>query len=181
METQSALRRVNRPDRVINRLDKYVANIANWLNWVAGAGLIAMLVLVVADIVGIKALASPVPGAIEVVAFLGVIVIGFAIAYTQVLHGHIRVDLIVMRLPPRVRVIIDILMIILGIAFFIFLAWRSLDYGQVLHASGEVSMTQRIPFYPFIYALAFCYLATIFVLCMELCKAILKVGKVWIR
>jgi len=140
-----------------------------------------MLVLVIADIIGIKVFSSPVPGAIEVVAFLGVVVIGFAIAYTQVLHGHIKVDFIVMKFPPRLRSVIDVLIQILGMALFVMLAWRSIDYAQVLQASGEVSMTQRIPFYPFIYALAFCYLITFLVLAVEFAKSLLKVGKTWSR
>jgi TRAP-type C4-dicarboxylate transport system permease small subunit len=158
-------------------VDKIINTLSQWFNRIAGAGLIAMLGLIVADIVGIKAFSHPVPGGIEVVAFLGVVVIGFAIAWTQIIHGHIQVDFLVMKIPPRPRAVIDCIVTFLGMGFFVLLAWRTWDYARILQASGEVSMTQKIPFYPFIYALAACYLVTLLVLIMDFWKSIVKVGK----
>jgi len=179
MESQAASRQVDPSHSVVGRLERYVNKLSLWFNWVAGIALIGMLVLTVSDIIGIKLFASPVPGAIELVAFMAVVVIGFAIAYTQVLHGHVAVDFIIMKLPPRAISIINPLMLVFAIALFVFLAWRTFDYGQNLMATGEVSMTQRIPFYPFIFALSFCFLLTLLVLVTEFIKAILKVGKIW--
>jgi TRAP-type C4-dicarboxylate transport system permease small subunit len=107
------------------------------------------------------------------------VVIGFAIAWTQVLHGHIQVDLIIMKLPPRSKAAVEILISFLGIILFAILAWRTWDYGQVMLDTGEVSMTKRIPFYPFIWALSACYLVTVLVLIMEFIKSILKAGNRW--
>jgi TRAP-type C4-dicarboxylate transport system permease small subunit len=179
MGTRVPAARISGTKKFIDLLEKYSALLSKWLYWIAGAGLIAMLVLVVGDIVGIKLLAHPIPGGIEIVALLGVVVIGFAIAFVQVLHGHIQVDFLVMKLPPRVKAAIDVLMTLLGIAFFFILAWRSWDYARTMQITGEVSMTQKIPFYPFIYGLAFCYLITFFVLLAEFGKALMKVGKRW--
>jgi TRAP-type C4-dicarboxylate transport system permease small subunit len=163
----------------LRKLDRYVTRLNEFLYWIAGAGLIAMLVLVVADIVGIKALSHPVPGGIEVVAFLGVVVIGFAIGYVVILRGHIQVDIIIMKLSPRPRAVVEVFTTFLGIALFSILAWRTWDYAYTIQLSGQVSMTQRIPFYPFIYALAFCYLATFLLLVMKFIKAVLKAGQRW--
>jgi TRAP-type C4-dicarboxylate transport system permease small subunit len=180
METQASQRqRAAKTYSFIQKVEKYVNNISLWLNWIAGGGLVLMLLLVVGDIVGIKIFSAPIPGAIEIVAFLGTVVIGFAVAYTQVLHGHIRVDFIVLKFPPRLAAVIDVLMLILGMAFFILLAWWSFGYGYILQASGEVSMTQKLPFYPFVYGLACCFLVTFLVILVEFIKSIIKVGKVW--
>jgi TRAP-type C4-dicarboxylate transport system permease small subunit len=179
MGTQSSSSLASSGSLTVKRWEKYVNQVSRVFNWIAGVGLIVMLLLVIGDIVGIKALAQPIPGGIEIVAFLGVVVIGFAIAWTQVLHGHIQVDIIVMKLPPRAKAAVDILISILGIAFFVVLAWQTWVYGQTMLSTGEVSMTKRIPFYPFIWGLAFCYLVTVLVLVIDLCKAILKVGKRW--
>jgi TRAP-type C4-dicarboxylate transport system permease small subunit len=181
METQASARQVGGSSKFIQKLDIYATNISKWFNWIAGGGLVAMLLLVVGDIIGIKILAAPIPGGIELVAFLGVVVVGFAIAYTQVLHGHIKVDFIVMKFPPRLAAVVDLLMLILGMGFFVVLTWRSFDYARVVQVSGEVSMTQGIPFYPFIYGLSLCYLVTFFVLLVEFLKSIVRVGKVWNR
>lgn len=182
METQASERqRVAQSSSFIQKLEKYVRKISLWFNWIAGGGLVLMLLLVVGDIIGIKVFSAPIPGAIELVAFLGVVVIGFAVAYTQVLHGHINVDFIVMKFPPRVAAVIDVLMLFLGMSFFILLAWRSFDYGYILQSSGEVSMTAKLPFYPFVYGMALCFLVTFLVLLVEFFKSIMKVGKIWTR
>jgi TRAP-type C4-dicarboxylate transport system permease small subunit len=160
-------------------LEKYVNLASRLFYWIAGIGLIAMLVLVVGDIIGIKVFSKPIPGGIEVAALLGVVVNGFAIAFVQVLHGHIQVDFILMKFPPRAKAIVDMVMTLLGIAFFAILAWRSWDYARVMQLSGEVTMTQEIPFYPFIYGLAVSYFVTFLVLVVEFLKLILKAGTRW--
>ena len=161
----------------IDRLERLANSSSNWLNWVAGVGLVAMLALIVADIIGIKLFSQPVPGGIEIVAFLGVVVIAFAIAYTQVLRGHIRVEFVVMRLPPRAQAIIAAFMWLFSLALFILLGWQSVEYGLSLQASGTVSMTQRIPFYPFVHAIAFCCITVCLVLVVEFLKSVTKAVK----
>jgi hypothetical protein len=54
------------------------------------------------------------------------------------------------------------------------LAWKSYDFGHILQVSGEVSMTQGIPFYPFIYGIAFCCISVFLVLLAQLLKAVIK-------
>jgi len=139
--------------------------------------LVAMLSLIVADIIGIKLFNWPIPGGIEIVAFLGVVVTAFAIAYTQVLRGHIQVEFVVMRLPKRVQAVIRAFVCLLGLVLFALLAWRSYDFGRVLQVTGEVSMTQRIPFYPFVYTIAFCCIPVCLVLLVEFLRSVTKAVK----
>jgi TRAP-type C4-dicarboxylate transport system permease small subunit len=182
METQATQRqKVAQTHRFLLITEKYVNKLSLWLNWIAGGGLVLMLALTVGDIVGIKIFSAPIPGAIEFVAFLGVVVIGFAIAFTQSIHGHIRVDFIVLKFPPRLAAVVDVIMLILGMSLFILLAWRSFDYAYILQRSGEVSMTQKLPFYPFVYGMALCFAVTFLVLAVEFIKSVFKVGKTWNR
>jgi TRAP-type C4-dicarboxylate transport system permease small subunit len=157
------------------KIDLLNRKICTVFNGIAGAGLITMLALVVADIIGIKLLAHPIPGGIEVVAFLGVVVIGFAMSYTQVLKGHILVDFVVSKFPKKVQAVLEVFVCLLGVFTFLILTWRCIDYGLSLQNSGEVSMTQKIPFYPFIYALALCALSLSLTLIIDMIKAAQKV------
>ena len=165
----------------IDRLEKFANSFSNWLNWVAGVGLVGMLALAVADILGIKLAQAgvpffrPIPGGIEVLAFLGVVVTGFAIAYTQVLRGHIKVEFVVMRLPQRVQGAIAAFVCLLGLTLFVLLGWQSLEYGLSLQRVGTVSMTQGIPFYPFVYAITFCCIPICLLLLVEFLRSVLKV------
>lgn len=167
----------------INRLEKFVNSFSNWLNWIAGVGLVGMLALTVGDVFGIKfgqagvPFFRPIPGGIEIVAFLGVVVTGFAIAYTQVLRGHIQVEFVVNRLPPRVQAVIAAFVTLLGLALFVLLAWQSVEYGLSLQAKGTVSMTQKIPFYPFVHAIAFCCIPLCLVLLLEFLRSVMRAVK----
>lgn len=161
----------------IDRVEEFAVSFSRWLNWVAGAGLVAMLALTVGDIIGIKLFNQPIPGGIEFVAFSGVVVIGFAIAYTQVLRGHIRVEFAVMHLPQRAQAIIAAFVWLLSLALFVLLAWQSVKYGLSLQTTGTVSMTQKIPFYPFVYAIAFCCIPVCLLLLVEFVRSVIKAVK----
>ena len=157
----------------IDKLEKFVNSLSVFLNWVAGAGLVVMLALIVADIIGAKLFKWPLPGGIEIVGFLGVIVIAFAIAQTQILRGHIEVEFVVMRLPYSVQRVISSIVCLLGMILFTLLAWRSIEFGHNLRISGEVSMTQEIPFYPFVYCIAFCCVSVVSVLLVQFLRSVI--------
>ena len=158
----------------IDRWGKFAQTFSEWVSWVGGVGVVAMLVLIVADIIGIKFFKYPIPGSIEIVGFLAVVVTAFALAYTYVLRGHIQVEFFVMRLPQRLKAAITAFVSLLGTALFVLLAWQSYAYGRLLQTTGEVSMTQRIPFYPFVYMIAFCCLPVCLALLVEFLQSVMK-------
>lgn len=162
---------------MIDRLERFVRSLSGWLNWVAGVALVAMLALIVGDIIGAKLFKWPIPGGIEMVGFLGVVVIAFAIAHTQVVRGHIEVEFLMTRLPKKAQGIVAGLVQFLGMALFGLLAWRSYDFAHTLQVKGEVSMTQEIPFYPFVYGIAICSVAAFLVLLVQYITAVTKVKK----
>jgi len=156
---------------IIKKLEILTTSLSKSLTWIAITGLVGMLVIIIIDIIANKVFSSPIPGAIEIISFLGVITTAFAIAHTYILKGHIKVEFLTMRLPLRVQSIIASFILILGIILFALLAWRSYEYGHTLQVNGEVSMTQKIPVYPFAYAIAFCCIPTCMVLLVELIKS----------
>jgi len=76
---------------MFNRFEKIVTSIAGWLNWMACASLMVMVAMVLIDICRNKFFKLPLIGGIELVSLLSVVAISFAIAQTQVVHGHIEV------------------------------------------------------------------------------------------
>ena len=166
---------------LIDILDRVSRALSRWLRWVAGAGLLIMLLLTVADVIGIKLFNKPVPGSIEMVGFMGVVTIAFALAYTEVLHGNIQVEFFVTRMPARWRAACSAFVLLLSMALFVLLAWQSYNYGRSLQVKGEVSMTQGIPFYPFVYAIAFCCIPLCMVLLVKFLQNVLKAAGKWKR
>ena len=76
----------------IERSERFLNRISDWLNWGAVAGIAIMLALVVVDVVGAKLFIWPVPGAVEMAEFLGLVIIALALPYLQVIHGQIEVE-----------------------------------------------------------------------------------------
>jgi len=155
---------------MFDKFVKAVTSIAGWLNWVACASLTLMVMLVLVDICGNKFFKVPLPGGIELVSLLSVAAIAFAIAQTQVTHGHIEVEMLVRKLPRTAQKTIASIVYCLGICLFIILAWQSFTYGLSLQSSSEVSMTLLLPYYPFVWALGLCSLAVVLVLIMQMIK-----------
>lgn len=166
---------------VVGLVDRVLRAATKFLFYVAGVGLTGMLLLILGDVIGIKVFSKPVRGGIEFVSFLAVVTIALAVPFTQVMRGHVSVDFIVDHFPRRLKLVIDTLTILFSIGLFVMLTWYTFKYAGGLRRSGEVSMTQKIPFYPFVYGMAVSMLAVLLVLVLELVKQVRKVVKTWTR
>ncbi len=166
---------------ILGRVERFIHLLNRILLWIAGVGLVGMLLLIVGDVIGIKVLHRPIPGGIELVAFFAVVAIAFALGFTQIMRGHVAVDFIVESFPRRAKLIIDVFMMLFSACLFALMAWYSFKYAGQLHKTGEVSMTQKIPFYPFVYGGGAGGVITFLVLVTELVKAGTKAVSQWTR
>jgi len=136
----------------------------------------AMMLLVVGDIT-LRVIWQPIPGTYDVVGFIGAVLVAFAIAYCAVRGGHISVELVVSRLPKRVQWIISSITGILGLGIFALATWQCLVLAKDMRRVGEVSMSAHIPFYPYIYGVAFGCALLCLVILVDLGKSLAKVAK----
>jgi len=88
----------------------------------AGIILLVMTGLTFADIV-LRYLGRPIVGTYEVVAFLGVAVIGLALPRASMLKTHVYVDLLIDGLPAKIRRVTKICTRILVFLMFLIAAW----------------------------------------------------------
>jgi TRAP-type C4-dicarboxylate transport system permease small subunit len=156
--------------------------------YVAGGAILLMMLLTCADVVlrlvvtlygklgwsfleGIQ----PVLGTYELVCFLGAAAASFAMAHTTLESGHVAVSLVVRLLSEKLQAVFKIATGSLGFGLFALIAWHSVGYAMELAESGEVSMTLQLPFYPFVYGVAFASFAVCLVLAMTVMKEWLKV------
>ena len=117
-----------------------------------------MLIFTLTNVV-MRAFGKPIVGDFEIISFLGAVVIGFAIPYTSLYKGHIAVDFLLAMLPKRTSGWIEVATRIIGIAFFIWLAWNFVLISLDLIKTKEVTPVFRMPYYPISFGLAFCCLA----------------------
>lgn len=170
----------------LERISKDVAKI---LYWVAGAAIVSMMLLTCADVIlrlgvtayhkyhwGFLAPFRPIPGTYELVKFLGAVAVAFAMAHTSVKKGHVAVDILVERFPAKIQSLIETITGSFGFILFALISWQSVLYANDLRASGEVSLTLELPFYPFVYGISIAAAAVCLVLLSDLSKNMIELS-----
>ena len=131
-----------------------VINISKFLDRIAGFAIAITMVMVVANVLMRVLFKKPILGALEYAGFFTAVAIGFSLAFCAVSNGHIAVDLFIDRLKPQLKKYIDSLMHLVSTVFLGAFGWGLILSGKSSAASGSVSLTTKIPIYPFIYLVA---------------------------
>lgn len=126
------------------------------LTWVATGALGIMVLFVVSNILARFLLKKPLPGSIEFIELAAVVVVFFALAYTEVRRGHVHIELVVSQLPRRAQAILASIMCFLAAAFFVAMGWRGgvLAWSHLFPSIRETYVLS-IPFAPFMFVIAF--------------------------
>ncbi len=135
------------------QIEKALHPPARWFNWIAALAVTAMMLLTCADVL-LRILRCPIPGTYEIVGLLGATFVSFSLAHTTTERGHIAVDFIVQKLPPRWQDLVDCINSIICAFLFGVITWQSVVYALDLKNSGEVSMTLQMPIHPFVFGIA---------------------------
>jgi TRAP-type C4-dicarboxylate transport system permease small subunit len=90
--------------------------------------LIPMMFLVPADVIGRYIFKTPIPAVFEINAsFLMVAVVFFPLAFVHQKRGHIYVNLFTRKLPNKVKNILDLFSLVLGIVAYALIGWFGLE------------------------------------------------------
>ncbi|MBW1689838.1 MAG: TRAP transporter small permease [Deltaproteobacteria bacterium] len=108
--------------------------------------LIPMMLLTAADVIGRAAWARPIPGAVEVSSYMLAVFILLGVAYTHQVKGHVRVSMIVSRLPEVVGLILDIVTTLLSLLIIFILAWQGWVVGVEERAVSDMLRVPQLPF-----------------------------------
>ena len=156
-------------DRIVRWLSKFCDQIAQ-------VGLFAMFLLIAINIL-LRKLWKPIFGTYDYACFLSAIVVAFAMAHCAVQKGHTQVDLFVARFSQRAQGVIGSITGILSLGLFSLITWQCIALANDIRRAGEVSMTSLLPFYPYIYAVAFgCALLSLVIL-VDFIKSLVKAVK----
>ncbi len=123
----------------IQRADFYICSVGMVL-------LIPMMLLTAGDIIGRAVWARPIPGAVELSSYMLAVFILLGVAYTHQVKGHVRVSMLVSRLPERWGLLLDAMTILLSLFIISILAWQGWVVGI---EERTVSDMLRIPQWPF--------------------------------
>ena len=134
------------------RIFRYISKI---LSFIAGIALTFMMLLTVADVL-LRAGGHPIIGTYEIVALFLALVIGFGIPQVSMDRGHVYMEFLLDKFSRRGRNVMNILTRLLCFFLFAFIGYNLLNVGAVYKASGEVTSTIKLPFYPVAYGVAIC-------------------------
>lgn len=118
--------------------------------YVAGIALTVMLATQVANIIGRKGFQFPILGTVELTRMLLAVVVFLGLAYSEDLGDHITIDLIYVRLGPRLKKVFDVVADLITISIMGLISWRLFDYTLFTRASGEDTGTLDWPIWPFV-------------------------------
>lgn len=148
-----------------------IVNIDKLLYIIAGSVLVCMIILTLCDVV-LRNFGHPITGSMEIIQYGGCIVFGFAIPYATMLGAQVIVDIIIEKLSPGNRRMVNIITRGIGIIIFLFVAYNFTLYGIDVMHSGERTASFKIPYYPFAFALSFSFLFQSLTIVSDLIKTL---------
>ena len=143
--------------------------------FLGGVAVLALMTLATGNVC-LRVFGMPYRGAYELVSFLGAVVTAFALGYTQRKKSHIVVDILTETFSEGVKKVLDGISYLMGVLFFAIISWVIFRWGMRIAASGEVSETLKIAYYPFIYCVALGFAFLCLTLLLDFLHTVLKKG-----
>jgi len=108
--------------------------------------LLPMMLLTTTDVIGRAVWSRPIPGTVEVSSYMLAVFVLLGVAYTHQVKGHVRVSILVARVPERAKALLDVITTLMSLGIIVLLAWQ----GWVVAIDERtVSDMLRIPQWPF--------------------------------
>lgn len=150
---------------------KILRFVSKLLNIIAGISVTAMMLLTVADVL-LRAGGHPIIGTYEIVSLLLAVVIGFGIPQVSLDRGHVYMEFLLEKFSRTGRKVMNIFTRLLCLVLFAFIGVNLFSVGAGFRASGEVTATIQLPFYPVAYGVAVCCL-------LECCVFLFEIVRIW--
>lgn len=141
-------------ERLKSSLQSWIYPIARVMTYIASVTLFFMMLLTITDVILRKTVSKSILGTVEMTEFMMVILVFFTLAQTEILDGHVKVDLVISRFSARAQAFVDIVTQFTCFLLFGLFTWSVLVYSAEMKASGEVSQDLWLPIYPFLYVVA---------------------------
>ncbi len=125
----------------------------NQVSWGASvlaiATLLAMMLLTVADVFMRYVFRNPILGTVELIEYL-IVAAGFlGVAWCTFKRGHLKVGVIMDRMPPRVQAITDSVTLFLGMTVVPLIPWQLFVRARGAQLEGLRSLHLNLPDYIF--------------------------------
>lgn len=134
--------------RFLQRADEGFFRLESGLNLVAALVILAVMLIGVFQVLGRKLVNLPVPGYVDVIEFTMGVFAFIAIAYTQRLGGHVRMEILLKRLRGRTFWIVEAVGTVIVIAIVAVLAWFGYEHFLRAWSIGDSTIDIQLPLWP---------------------------------
>lgn len=158
-------------------LEKTVYPIGRFLHRLAQVILALMVLLTVTDVCLRYIFNNPITGSYELTEFMMVVLVFASVGFTQSVKDHVSVDLVVTKLPDRVRALLEAITCLLAFGLFALAAWRNVLHTGTTWERHDVSAELFIPVSPFVLFVALGLAVLSLVLLVQFFQSLARVLK----
>ena len=162
---------------MLEKFETFNRKVCGWAEWIGFGAIFLMVVLTCVDVVGAKLFRAPVFGSIDMMMLAQLIAVSFAGAMAQITGRHVQVEFFMILFPRRVQGVVDAIINVLCLGFFVVVVWRLFVYGHYIQVGGEQTMTARMPMFPFAYASGVAIIPFCLVFLQQFMSSIVRVVK----
>jgi len=141
-------------DKVVHFIGIAARVSAKITNSIAAAFLFILMLFTCSDVFLRYFLNKPILGSYELTEFMMAIIVGFSLANCALQKGHVRVDLVVSRLPKRGRLIMNSMANLVFFGLFALITWRIVPRAIQMIEVNQVTLILRVPVPPFVLIVA---------------------------
>jgi C4-dicarboxylate transporter DctQ subunit len=145
MDSPSAL---SPGSRMLKSVDEAFFQVEKFLNFIAALVILGIMLIGTYQVLGRKLLSAPVPGYVDWIEMVMTIFAFAAIAYTQRLGGHVRMEIILGRMKGRLLYFFEIIGTLTAIFVVAVLAYYGYEHFLRAWEIGDSTIDIRLPIWP---------------------------------
>ena len=143
--------RVNKIEQLIDVAARISAKVTNNI---AAVLLFFLMLFTCADVLLRYLFNQPIDGSFELTEFMMAIIVSFSLANGALHKRHVKVDLLVSRLPKRGQIFMNSLAYLIFLVLYALITWQIIPRAMQMTEFNQVSLILRIPVYPFVLLVA---------------------------
>jgi TRAP-type C4-dicarboxylate transport system permease small subunit len=140
---------------IIDALARTNGRVTMWLARIAAFALALIAVVTFCDVIGRYFFHAPFAFTVELTSFAMAVIVFFGVGLVTHEDAHINADVVILRLPPRLRALCALVTNLLALGFLVLMAWRLWLYAVFLFQKGDTTQVWAVPLWPVALAVAF--------------------------
>jgi TRAP-type C4-dicarboxylate transport system permease small subunit len=126
---------------------KIIRVVSRVLGYAATGFMVVLMLLTVVDVFLRYFFNAPITGTTEISRLLMVIIVFPALGWAAIDRAHVRVDLVVSRIPPRVQAILGSITFLFALVTYGIITWQSILEAAVVNRQTSLLHLPFTPFY----------------------------------